>query len=272
MNSITITTLRVKNMQSKIIDVHCHVLPRIDDGPDSLQESVEMVKLAVQHGVKAIIATPHYIPGELEYEVQEIHNRVSLLQSALNDSGIDCTIYPGMELYLSPKIIENISQGRVVPLGGIGNYLLVEFPSRDASPTLINLIYEIRLRGFQPIIAHPERNEMILKDPLIVNRLLQEGALLQLNAGSLIGKYGNKVKNLAEDLIKQELISLVGSDAHSVQKRSFYFDQVLECFKGKKMEVYAQDIFHQNGNKILTQQEIIRPSSLFKKRMGFFRF
>lgn len=254
-------------MPDKIIDIHCHVLSNIDDGPSKLEESIEMVAQAVDQGVGAIIATPHYIPGELEYEREEVFRRVEELQKRVNQIGLRCKIYPGMELYLTPELIPHIDQQKIIPLAE-SKYVLVEFPSRDLSANLINLLHEIRIRGYEPIIAHPERNSKILEDADLINELVQQNALLQINASSILGKNGQGSHNLSRKLLEQGLVSFVASDGHSVGRRSINLGAAFLETKKLVVKENRGRIFKSNAEILLKQGKIDHEFKFYKRAKG----
>ncbi len=239
-------------MQDKLIDIHCHILPDIDDGPKTIDESLKMVAHAVEQGIGSIIATPHYIPGEIEYDVEDVFERVNLLQERIDEVGMKCRIYPGMELYLCPELISHIDNGKVIPLGKDSKYLLVEFPGRELSPNLIDLLHEIKIRGYIPIVAHPERNLGIVENPLLINEILQHNVLLQINASSLLGRNGKRTERLAVELIEQGLVSFVASDGHSTGRRAIHLGTAKDVLKSN----LANDLLIANGERVLSQTEI----------------
>ncbi len=262
MSLITTIIQRVKVMQDKLIDIHCHILPGIDDGPKTIDESFEMVQQAVEQGVGAIFATPHYIPGELVYEVEEVLERVRTLQEKIDEVGWECKIYPGMELYLCPELISHIDKGKVISLGKESKYLLVEFPGRELSPNLVDLLYEINIRGYIPIIAHPERNLGIVENPMIVNEILQHNVLLQVNASSLLGRNGKKSEKLAFEFVEQGLVSFVASDGHSPGRRAIHLRAAKDVLKLN----LSNELFIANGKRVVSQKEVFKNGVEYRQR------
>lgn len=252
-------------MLDRMIDIHCHVLPNIDDGPNRIEESIEMVSQAVAQGVETIIATPHYIPGELEYDRDEVFRKVNELQKRVDQTGLRCKIYPGMELYLIPELISHIDKRKIISLAE-SRYLLVEFPSRELSVNLINLLHEIRIRGYEPIIAHPERNSKIIENVELVNELFQQNVLLQINASSILGKNGQRSRDLCREFLEQGLVSFIASDGHSAGRRSI---DIEEAFKEiERLGFHEKQIFKFNAKKLLEQGEIENDFKLYKRSKG----
>lgn len=252
-------------MQDKMMDIHCHILPEIDDGATSWEVSLMMVKHAVEQGVGGIIATPHYIPGELEYPKEIVYEKVEMLQEKVNAAGLACTIYPGMELYLSARLISDLEQGKVIPLAD-SQYLLVEFPGRCMPANLINLLYEIRIRGFVPIVAHPERNGDILERPEMVNQLLEQQAFLQVNASSILGRNGKQAQKIAHEFVQQGIVSFVASDGHSMGTRAIHLEETVSVIKGLTNEGMLAKMYWENANRIVHQEELARGEQYFQER------
>lgn len=254
-------------MQDKVIDIHCHILPGIDDGPHSLDESIAMVRQAVAQGVGVIIATPHYIPDEIEYNKEIIYDKVKLLQSKIDSEGIDCKIYTGMELYLTPQLIKHFDDNKIVTLAE-SKYVLVEFPIREGSSNLINLLHEIKIRGYNPIVAHPEKNMAILENPSLINQILEHKVLLQVNANSITGCGGPKIQKLAKDFVAQNLVSFVASDAHSLDRRPFCAEASIAALKKIVKPDVIQKMVHGNGEKILNNIKIYNDTIYSVKESG----
>ena len=259
-------------MLDKMIDIHCHILPGIDDGPDSFDESIMMVKQAVNQGISKIIATPHFPFDKFIFSKEDVFEKVNILQEKIDAIGLKCKIYPGMELYLSSEIIEKIVAGEVIPLGKDSNYLLVEFPLRGFSKNLINLLHETWIRGYIPIVAHPERYEFILNDPLMINEILEYQTLLQINAGSILGKNGQRSQKLAIELIKQGLVSFIASDGHSTNWRKIQLSDALATLMKNVNPDLLRNLVVVNGTKLLNNKEISKPVGEYNpKKQNIFR-
>jgi protein-tyrosine phosphatase len=201
-----------------MIDTHLHILPNVDDGPETIYESLALARVLIQEGIHSAIATPHYNDEFPPRSAAEIRARVHSLQQVLDHQGIPLHLFAGHEALIRPGLVEDIQAGRLATLNG-GRYLLLELWNSAWLPETERVIFELRAFGIVPVIAHPERYRAIQKDPNRLAALLQQGALAQIAAGSLIGMQGNTARRTAEDLLKKGLIHCIASDAHGLSKR-----------------------------------------------------
>jgi protein-tyrosine phosphatase len=201
--------------RSSLVDIHCHILPGLDDGPRGLAESLEMAKAAAKAGFDAIVATPHVMGGVFDATPAQIERAVAALQSKCDELGIGVSIIPGSEVYLDEDAPELARTSSVVPIGRKKKHLLVELPQHDMPHYTRELLFRISLAGYTPILAHPERNAMLRENSALAGELAAAGALLQLNAGSLTGTYGRRVRQTADRWLDEGLYSAIGSDWHS---------------------------------------------------------
>lgn len=253
-----------------MIDIHSHILPKVDDGSKDLEESIEMAKIYLENGINKVIATPHYIEGwdntfkEINLEILEI------LKKALYQRGLDLDIYLGNEIYTTMDILEHLEEGKASSLNNT-RYVLIELPMFDIPLFIEDLIYELLLKGYVPIIAHPERNAKIIENPNLLYTFIKKGALAQLNLPSLEGKYGDRIKSTGETLIKHNMIHFIGTDAHSKDKRSPRVKKSLNLLKLMVDKETYNRITYLNGIKLLEDEEIIVDSPIeYKKEKNFF--
>src|SRR5256714_9243333 len=191
-----------------MIDTHLHILPGVDDGPETIEESLALARVLVQEGIHAAIATPHYNDQFPQRSAAEIKERVNELQHVLDLQGIPLRLFAGHEALIKPGLVDDIRAGRLATLNG-SRYLLLELWNSTWLPETERVIFELRAFGITPIIAHPERYRAIQKDHDRLAALLQQGVLAQLAAGSLIGMQGNTACRTAEDLLKKRLIHFI---------------------------------------------------------------
>lgn len=201
-----------------MIDTHLHILPGIDDGPETMPEALTLARSLVAEGIRAAIATPHYNDAFPQCTATEIRWRVYKMQQELDRHGIALRLFPGHEALLQPGLREDIQAGRLSTLNN-SRYLLLELWNTGWLPETERTIFELRALGIIPILAHPERYRTIQKDPNRLAALRQQGVLAQLTASSLIGMQGNTARRCAETLLKKGLISCISSDAHGLHKR-----------------------------------------------------
>lgn len=250
-----------------MIDIHSHILPGIDDGPKKLEMSLDMIRKSHEEGTENIVATPHFRRGCFETPYSEVKKVVKYFNDLVKEEGLDINIHYGQEVYYSDRIIEDLDEGLIGTING-GQYMLVEFPMRKIPSEAVDYMYELKLRGITPIIAHPERYSEVIKNAEVLNKFIEEGCLFQLNAGSIRGFFGKDVKKTAETLIKNNVYSFIGSDAHNNSSRNTGIkEEYQEVFKKNKD---LENIFLDNSNKLLDNEEIQFEGKLIKKKKGFF--
>jgi protein-tyrosine phosphatase len=201
-----------------MIDTHLHILPGVDDGPETIEESLTLAQALVEEGIRYAIATPHYNDEFPRRSAAEIRERVYHMQQELDRYGIPLRLFYGHEALIKAGLLEDIQAGRLATLNG-SSYLLLELWTSTWLPETEQVIFHLRSHGIIPIVAHPERYRAIQQDPHRLAALLQQGALAQLTASSLIGMQGNTIRRCAETLLKKGLIHCIASDAHGLHRR-----------------------------------------------------
>lgn len=250
-----------------MIDMHCHILPGVDDGAQDLQVAIEMAKVAEENGIKAIFATPHYIDNEGYSNVMNNKKILNNLNDEMREKGITIDIHLGNEVYIIPDILKLLDRGEICTLNG-SKYLLLELPMLDIPIYTENVIYDLRLNGFTPIIAHPERNGRIIEDPNIMYNFITHGALVQINLSSLIGYYGMKVKNTAKILLSHDMIHFVGTDAHHFKTRALRIGSAIEVISRILPKEKANRILFDNPKAVINNEviDIYEPIKYKRKR------
>lgn len=195
-----------------MIDIHCHILPAIDDGSSSLEESLAMADIAIKDGISTIVATPH-IKGKVHLP-QFVHQRVAELNNVLKKRNYPLQILPGADVsaILPPQEIARYT------ING-GKYFLLEFPHSHLPLHANDMVFEILLADLLPIITHPERNPSIIREPERLFSLVDAGCLVQITAGSLTGNFGPDSRDCAEYLLKMGQVHFLATDAHSATHR-----------------------------------------------------
>ena len=176
-----------------MIDVHCHILPDVDDGSECMQESINMAMIAKEQGIDKIIATPHYHPEFKYLKGEELNKVCEEFKKQLKENNIDIEIYLGNEIYFTYDLIEKISELDFYCLNK-SKYILIEFPPTNFPLNLCNIVYELKQKGFIPVLAHVERYIKIHDDPEIIYDCIKTGAIIQINSSSLIGKQGKEIQ------------------------------------------------------------------------------
>ncbi|HKL09923.1 MAG TPA: CpsB/CapC family capsule biosynthesis tyrosine phosphatase [Clostridia bacterium] len=201
-----------------MIDLHCHILHDVDDGADSIEESMAMARIAVDDGITDLIATPHFMEEDVSIGAPYIKERLSLFKKKLEDGGIPLRVHQGSEIQLSPDTLSQLERGDAASLAG-SRYVLTELPFFEIPIYAEEMIYRMRLSGYIPIIAHPERNRIITENPNRLLDFLELGALAQVNAGSILGKNGKAIRQAAEIMLTHNMVHCIASDGHHKSRR-----------------------------------------------------
>jgi protein-tyrosine phosphatase len=204
-------------MISRVIDLHTHVLAGVDDGPPTLDLAVELARAAATSGVKTIVATPH-VSARYRRTSTEISEAVEVLRAALISDGVDVAIVPGAEVELTMALDLDDSKLAALRLGG-GPHLLVESPLSPAADDFDPMLADVRRRGYQVVLAHPERCPAFQRSPERVERLVEQGFLCSITAGSIAGRYGGTVRKFTLELIARGWVHDISSDMHDVVRR-----------------------------------------------------
>ena len=229
-----------------LTDVHCHILPMVDDGPSSLEESVKILKEAYDQGVRYMIVTPHYRPEMFEPSMRRVMYSYKYLKEVAQGMGIKLRL--GCENYRHEGMIEEMDEKKRPTMAG-SSYVLVEFSGHDLFSTVRNYIYELTNHGYTPIIAHAERYTSC-QTVENIRELKELGALVQVNAGSILGEDGWQLKRYCGQLMKEDLIDFIGSDTHNTKSRKMNLKKCASYLKRKMGKKYVQQIMIENPSKI----------------------
>lgn len=202
-----------------MIDTHCHILPGLDDGPPDLEVALAMARDAVSDGVHTITATPHMREGDFLNDRTKVLEAVARFREALEAHRIDLQVVPGSEIHLAPRLAERIDAGRLLTYGDRRAYILLECPYRTRPMRLEETIFELKVAGITPVIAHPERTKYFQEDLTRYEQVLRQGALGQMTSSSLLGTFGKDVQSFSEQLVKRRMVHVLGSDAHDPDYR-----------------------------------------------------
>lgn len=236
-----------------MIDTHSHILPGVDDGARTISDSVDIIRELADQGVTDIIATPHYI-CETNFMSPRKTNGELLkeLKKLLSAAEINVNLYLGNEIYIDNKILDLLKAKLVSPLAG-SKYLLIEMPLDEEFPSYLDYFEELIASGYQVVLAHPERYQIIQKDYELIKELHDTGVLFQCNVGSFVGKYGKKAAKTVKKLAKDKLIFMLGSDTHRSGGKPYF------SLAGKKLKRYFTDqelkrILETNPRKIINHK------------------
>ncbi|MCM3729093.1 tyrosine protein phosphatase [Neobacillus cucumis] len=252
-----------------MVDIHCHILPGIDDGAKNISDSIMMAKEAEKEGIHTIIATPH-LNNQYDNRKDLILAKVNKLNTALKDAGVNVTILPGQEPRIYGDIIGDFEKNDIQTLNN-SQYLFVEFPSNHVPRYAEKLLFDIQVKGLTPIIVHPERNSEIIERPEILYRFVEKGSLTQVTASSLSGYFGKKIKNFSMQIIEANLTHFIASDAHNINSRSFKMMEAYDLIDKEYGTDYVY-LFSENAEMLITGKSIIKeiPEQIKKKKKFIF--
>lgn len=250
-----------------MIDIHCHILPNVDDGSESLEESIEMAKIAESEGITKIVNTSHchfdfkYKKGnELKLELEKFNQ-------VLKEENINIEVLLGNELYYTSDLIERFDELDFFSMNN-SKYILMEFSPINFPKNIEDVIYEIKIRGYIPIIAHAERYKQVQEDVNIVLDCIKEGALIQVNASSILGKNGEKAEDTSKKLLDNNMVHFVATDAHSSnRRRPLIKDSYNYILKNYGKEV-SEKLFIENPTAVIENRDIsiLNPTKYEEKR------
>lgn len=215
-----------------MIDLHAHYLPGIDDGPKTLEDSLEMARLAVADGIRAVTVTPHHLNGRYMTEAATIRVEVDKLRRTLEEHGIPLMLYPGSEIHLTPELPAALADGSAMTVADRGRAVLVEPPVNSLPLGAEAILSECLVQGITPIIAHPERCRPLQSNHSPLRRWVEMGCLVQVTAQSCSGHFGRRPRQAARAMLEAGLVHLLASDGHRPYGR-------IPCLSGGRAEVAA---------------------------------
>ena len=245
-----------------MIDLHCHILPGLDDGPSSVEESLAMCRIAAQDGIRTIVATPHMLNGMFPVYREDVIEGVGGMSRALAEASIPLQILPGADVHLDRSVPGCLERGELITVADLGRHLLLELP-RDIVPEGTGeLLFQVQLQGVTPIITHPERNIAIQQNPALLNDLVRAGSLTQITAGSLTGMFGARVRRCALRLLTSGTAHLVSTDAHNTGRRSPRLSEARRVVEEEMGREEAERVFLERPTKILEGVHVEAPEPL----------
>lgn len=201
-----------------MIDLHSHILPGVDDGAPTLEVALDMARMAAADGIEVMACTPHFMPGLYDNQSKDILARVDRLNHAIAAEGINLALVSGADAHIRPDFVEGLRSGDILTLHG-SRYVLFE-PSHSIAPKRLDeLLFNIQVAGFVPILTHPERFKWIESNYEMFVQLARSGVWMQLTAGSLTGRFGRRPQYWAERMLAEGLVSILASDAHNTTSR-----------------------------------------------------
>lgn len=241
-----------------MLDLHCHILPAVDDGSGSMQDSIEMALLAQSSGVRGIVATPHAnLPAERKnFWSAGMEQHLNELQSRLHELDIHISLYPGQEIFLSAVPVEALRNGSLIGLNH-SRYLLVEFDPQEPAQTACRMLQQLCAEGYVPVVAHPERYCFVQEDADAAFKIKETGSLLQLNKSSFKGSFGRRAMYAAHRMLHQRTADFIASDAHSQYLRTPSLAGIHEMICEQYSEEYAALLLEINPARVLADQDTL---------------
>jgi protein-tyrosine phosphatase len=241
-----------------MFDLHCHILPGLDDGAPDLSVSIEMAKAFVADGVTVAACTPHILPGLYLNSGPQIRQATADLQQVLDREGIPLKLVTGADNHITPSFVAELRSGHLLSLADT-RYVLVEPPHHVAPPRLEDLFFSLLVAGFVPILTHPERLTWIESHYQTVQRLAQAGVWMQLTAGSLSGAFGRAPRYWSERMLDEGIVHILATDAHDVERRPPNLGQGREFAAKRVGDIEAEHLVVTRPQGVLMNEH---PSSL----------
>lgn len=238
----------------RYIDMHCHILPEVDDGAQSMEETRRMLGMAYREGVRYIIATPHHHPGRGRAEPEELRRQLRKVREEAAKISDRLKVFLGTEIYFGQDVPDKLKENKVLTINRT-RYVLVEFSPSDSFEYIHRGIQLIQMKGYIVILAHVERYDCLREEFENVEYLDEMGVLIQVNTGSITGRGGRKLRKFVKELLERELVFCVGTDAHDSGKRAPHMKKAAEYVKKKYGEDYARRIFFSNAAEMLREKK-----------------
>lgn len=238
-----------------LYDVHSHIIPKVDDGADSLETAMLLLKREYQDGVRTIYLTPHFRKNMFETSEEEIIKAYHKVKLAAKKEFPELTLFLGCEFHASMDMTDILKQSKCKTMGN-SSYVLIEFSQKDGFQYIQERCYTLLSNGYEPIIAHAERYPILYKKMDYLEQLAEMGVWIQINADSILGLNGLKMKWFCRKLVKMGLLHLVGSDAHNMENRQPLMRKCAAYLEKSLGQEYAHEILIKNPQKINGEGEI----------------
>ncbi len=237
-----------------MIDIHTHILPGIDDGSTSLEESIIMASMAVKSGVDTVVVTPHGWNGNTNIEKYWAAYRQ--LEIALSDNNIPLKLVSGMEILLTEGVLDAIENKNLLSINDT-KYLLVEFNFEEEAWVAEYYLQMLQEAGYNPIVAHPERYRFMHRNPELAYEWVRQDYVLQANKDSILGRFGSRCQRLAVEFLNHNLIQVVASDTHGIERRTPRMNGVQALLENEFSPIYANMLLEENPKRIIHGEEVI---------------
>lgn len=240
-----------------MIDLHCHMLPAVDDGAKTLTMSIQMAKSAESEGIDKILLTPHHMDGEFVNHKSDVVNYVDNLQKTLNDNGLNIELRAGQEVHLNGELLNEIDRDDILYADAdTKRYIMLELPTSGVPEYMGDMIFELHVKGIVPVIVHPERNHGIQSNPDTLYELVRQGCLTQITATSYVGGFGKKIQRFTDQIVESGLGFMFSSDAHNLSGRRFEMDEAFKRLSKIEGSKVAKQ-YMENANRIWNGETVV---------------
>lgn len=240
-----------------MVDLHCHLLPGVDDGAKDMEVSLRLAKEATENGITHALLTPHHLNGHYVNHKQDVLERTKAFQEELTAHQIPLTVFPGQEVRINGQLMTALDNDDILFADESGKYMLLEFPDDDVPHYTKQMVFELQQRGIVPIIVHPERNTKIMAEPDLLFELLEKGCLSQITASSYVGTFGKKVAKFSKDLIAGGQGYVFASDAHNLPGRKYEMREAFAKLKQEFGEQLVQE-YQDNARAIINGDNVVQ--------------
>jgi protein-tyrosine phosphatase len=223
-----------------LIDLHSHILPAVDDGARDIEDSLAIARMAAADGIEVMACTPHFMPGLYDNQSQDIRARVADLNHLLVEEGIDLALVVGSDAHIRPDFVSALREGNILTLHD-SRYVLFEPPHMHMPQRFEELLFNVQMAGYVPILTHPERFKWIEQNYPVFQQLAKSGVWMQITAGSLTGRFGARSKYWAQKMLAEGIVSILATDAHNVKSRP---PLLREAFDAATREVGLDEATH----------------------------
>lgn len=255
-----------------MVDLHCHLLPGVDDGSKSMAISLRLAREATENGVTHALLTPHHMNGRYVNHKQDVIRETAEFQKQLREHNIPLTVFPGQEVRINGNLLEALDNDDILFADEGNRYLMLEFPDDDVPYYTNRMIFDLQQRGITPVIVHPERNTMIMANPELLYELLEKGCLSQITASSYVGTFGKKVERFSRQLIKAGQGYIFASDVHNLPGRKYEMRQAFDKLQHEFGRSLAGQ-YQQNARSIINGDNVpLNKIKELKKKKRFWLF
>lgn len=241
-----------------MIDVHCHYLPAVDDGASDLQTALKLIKRSYADGVRKLVLTPHIYAGRWDNSLSFLLPRFEAFRNLVASKGIEVELFLGAEVHLLPESLRLLSEGEIPFIGGWDGMkvMLLELPDGRIPPNAISAVRYLIREGVLPMLAHPERNKMVMDKIQSLEPFVEEGCLLQLTAASVIGEFGDRARDCAQAILQRDWATVVASDAHNLRHRT------------SRMKAAYRHLYKHYGEEVADRLTKAAPGRLLEGRVS----